>query len=320
MNLHQQFTIREVVTDSDFQEYHNITKQSLPEWSEPLQDILDSFKNVPEGVKRYRVFLEENGTPFGGVNVVQSFWQKDKGHYHADLNPKPNLTNDQYRFHFEHMIQASESQGAKALNMWICEIFPEIIQLAPEFGFEKDQENPESRMFLSDFNPESFMASVQKLSESELEVLTMDELLERDPENGLRRYWLADNLLSKDIPMPFEFVGTEFEIYERGFMRDKNSFSTILVVLDQEEIVATTMLFRNKILPDLFHTGLTAVHRDYRRRGIAKAIKTMNLTKAKELGGTTVNCDNEENNPMLQLNLELGFKPFRTWTSFTRKS
>ena len=66
--------------------------------------------------------------------------------------------------------------------------------------------------------------------------------------------------------------------------------------------------FTQKALRSL-ETGLTGVRREYRRRGIATALKVMALQFARENGYTEIVTDNEENNPMFQINLQLGFEP-----------
>ena len=48
---------------------------------------------------------------------------------------------------------------------------------------------------------------------------------------------------------------------------------------------------------------------DYRRQGIATALKVKALSKLKERGIKVVRTDNEKNNPMYLINVAMGFKP-----------
>jgi GNAT superfamily N-acetyltransferase len=59
---------------------------------------------------------------------------------------------------------------------------------------------------------------------------------------------------------------------------------------------------------EILETGLTGVRRDYHRRGIAKALKSYIIEVAQRLGAQVIQAYNEENNPMFQLNLQLGFQ------------
>ena len=56
-------------------------------------------------------------------------------------------------------------------------------------------------------------------------------------------------------------------------------------------------------------TGSLGVLRKYRRQGIATALKVKAFEKLREKGIKKVRTDNEENNPMYQINVALGFTP-----------
>ena len=66
-------------------------------------------------------------------------------------------------------------------------------------------------------------------------------------------------------------------------------------------------------------TGLTGVLRAYRRRGIATALKGRSIEFAQQLGAQTIETSNEENNPIADLNLMLGFRPKAAWISYRKE-
>jgi len=70
--------------------------------------------------------------------------------------------------------------------------------------------------------------------------------------------------------------------------------------------------------PDVFYTDVTGVRRGYRRQGIATALKLRGIAYVKARGGQTIETDNEEHNPMLNLNLALGFEPGPTFLEFRK--
>ena len=49
--------------------------------------------------------------------------------------------------------------------------------------------------------------------------------------------------------------------------------------------------------------------KNYRRKGLATALKIKAIERLRENGITEVRTDNEENNPMYKINVALGFKP-----------
>jgi GNAT superfamily N-acetyltransferase len=79
------------------------------------------------------------------------------------------------------------------------------------------------------------------------------------------------------------------------------------VALDGERYIGLTQFWRGEATDDLF-TGLTAVRREYRRRGVALALKVHALRFARELGAPLIYTDNDSRNaPMIALNDALGF-------------
>ena len=92
----------------------------------------------------------------------------------------------------------------------------------------------------------------------------------------------------------------------------------IVVAIDGEEYVGVSMLEKDLANPTKLQTDLTGVIRSHRRRGIATALKVHALSKAKATEAEFVETDNEENNPMFDLNLQLGFVAQPAWLDFRK--
>jgi predicted GNAT family acetyltransferase len=75
--------------------------------------------------------------------------------------------------------------------------------------------------------------------------------------------------------------------------------------------VALSTYARSLRSNDKISTGLTGVLPEYRRQGICSAVKIHALLDLKKKGFKKVFTGNEENNPMFQINLMLGFKKIR---------
>ena len=52
--------------------------------------------------------------------------------------------------------------------------------------------------------------------------------------------------------------------------------------------------------------------------GIATALKLHAIRFAKKEGIELIETENEENNPMYQLNVQLGFRPLPAWVEFEK--
>lgn len=77
--------------------------------------------------------------------------------------------------------------------------------------------------------------------------------------------------------------------------------------------VGMSELQRNLEDPERLNTGFACVARAYRRQGIATALKVKGLEFAKAHGAKRIRTGNEEHNPMLQINLRVGFQPLPAW-------
>jgi mycothiol synthase len=79
------------------------------------------------------------------------------------------------------------------------------------------------------------------------------------------------------------------------------------VAFTPDEVVGSAALM---VLPAGGFHGLTAVARDWRRRGLARALKQSQIAAAKAAGiGKLFTESEERNEPMRRLNEELGFRP-----------
>jgi len=63
---------------------------------------------------------------------------------------------------------------------------------------------------------------------------------------------------------------------------------------------------------------LPGVVRSHRRKGVATALKVRTFKIAAERGYKHIDTDNEENNPMYDLNVQLGFKLKPQWLVFKK--
>jgi mycothiol synthase len=70
---------------------------------------------------------------------------------------------------------------------------------------------------------------------------------------------------------------------------------------------------------EAFH-GLTATRRDWRRRGVASALKRAQIAAAKRAGFNRLLTESEERNePMRRLNEKLGFVPAPDWSTIVMR-
>ncbi|MEZ4770642.1 MAG: GNAT family N-acetyltransferase [Caldilineales bacterium] len=117
-------------------------------------------------------------------------------------------------------------------------------------------------------------------------------------------------LLAPDVPMPTTFHPPPFELYvQREFEDPAFMPQWWLLAMDRGDLIGTSSVFQVGDDMKTVGTGLTGVRRDHRRRGLATVLKCQVIRRLQEQGVQRIVTYNEENNPMFQLNLRLGFQP-----------
>ena len=110
-----------------------------------------------------------------------------------------------------------------------------------------------------------------------------------------------------DIPGSDDRVPEPFDSW---FARHGQAGPHTFVALAGDEVVGYAKLGPTIARPTVADNHLTAVKRAWRRRGIARALKTAQIAWAKEHGFEQLRTRNEERNePMWRLNEELGYEP-----------
>jgi GNAT superfamily N-acetyltransferase len=124
-----------------------------------------------------------------------------------------------------------------------------------------------------------------------------------------RRYYDFEWEITQDVPMHSPPTRPPFDHWIKFVDFPEFTPDAWWVAVDNGVPVGMSSLWPREKEPALASTGLTGVRRSHRRRGLATALKLKAMHWAVDNGFTTIQTDNEENNPMFGLNLSLGFVP-----------
>jgi GNAT superfamily N-acetyltransferase len=139
-------------------------------------------------------------------------------------------------------------------------------------------------------------------------VVSFRDFLDENPDEGLHQIWRLEMDVASDLPLPFPFVETPFEGYSKFILDPEVDLESKFLFVEDGELKGLSQLWPSKVNPKLASTGLTGVRRQYRRQGVATKTKQHAIAWAASKGIEKIFTDNEENNPMYQLNLQLGFR------------
>src|SRR5690606_23520676 len=143
--------------------------------------------------------------------------------------------------------------------------------------------------------------------------------LETDPDRNAKLYKL-EFALERDVPSPEPITEVPFEEWMKLWDRPNLLPDAWFIAVHDGEYVGSTNLWKTQARDDLLYTGLTGVLREYRRKGIATALKLQAVRYAQTHGISQVRTWNAQSNEgMLGINVRLGFVRQPAYIMFTRK-
>jgi GNAT superfamily N-acetyltransferase len=200
---------------------------------------------------------------------------------------------------------------------WTRDDKPDYQRFITKRGFEFAMRYAVSRLDLATLDLSEFDWTTPRMEELGVEILCMTELAQRDPDWKRTWYDLGWELM-QDVPSIDKPTRSTFENWSKRFTSPRYRMNLHWFAMDGDRAVGYTGLWLSDGDPEKIYTGLTGVVRSHRRKGVATALKVHGFRRAKELGKKCIETDNEENNPMFDLNMRLGFRPVPAWTEYRR--
>jgi GNAT superfamily N-acetyltransferase len=203
------------------------------------------------------------------------------------------------------------------LQCGIREDTQRAVRFAQDRGFEEEMRAWESRLNPHSVDLTEWERYPGRLREMGMEIKTMRQL-EADA-NRNRKIHALIHELEKDVPSVNPLTPLPFEEWAPGFFDSPNlDLDLQLFAVDGTHYVGYTSLWLDST-SDHLYTGLTGVHRDYRHKGVATALKVRAIEVARQRGCPCIRTWNEINNRgMLGINERLGFTKQPAWIEFVK--
>ena len=310
-------------SETDYQKMATIWNASWPDYPRTIDVIKHDDETRNPKFYWHRLVVEKNDQTIGFGIFCETWWSKRPGKYHISFATHPDYRRLGVGAAFyDHVMGTLSRNGLKMLTTDTRDDQPDAIQFLANRGFAQVMRYPESRLDIASFDPSPFNGLAEKMEQDGIEFFTMSQLMERDPD-WLERWYEMETEIVQDIPSPDGITKQPLDEFKKmlahpHFMTEGQHLA-IDTTMPGGQYVGISGLWHNPQTPEKFNTGLTGVLRSHRRHGIATALKLRAITFAKQRGIKQIDTDNEENNPMYQINVRLGFKPLPAWLDFEKR-
>ncbi len=219
---------------------------------------------------------------------------------------------------YQRLLQALKPFDPLTLRCQAREDFGQTLRFIHKRNFQESMREWESRLDLGTFNFSRYKGHIERVESSGIKLAPLSQI-PRSPENDRKLYDLS-MLLESDVPQPDPFTPVDYNSFvERCFGHPGYFSEAFYLALDGSQYVGMSGLWKSQANRDIY-TGLTGVHRDYRRRGIALALKLKCLAVAKAEGYSLIKTWNASHNrAMLSINEDMGFVKQPAWIRFAKE-
>jgi GNAT superfamily N-acetyltransferase len=305
-------------TDEDYEFVARLWNENFPNQPESARQIRYSDQAWDKKFLRERFLCELAGEPVASCIIMEPSWSHQAGKYYADFTLlKAHQGRGLEEQIFAFLMQQLGRFELKMLITSAREDETEKRSLLDSKGFALTMRYPVSYLAVNLFDPSPYIGLCEKLAREGVRAVTAASLIESEP--GFYRRWYDFQWeILQDVPHPGPLTRTSFEQFLKWRQGPTFLPDGVFFALDEGEMVGTSGLWRNDASEKYLITGLTGVRRSHRRRGIATMLKVETIKFAKDYGAEQIETDNEENNPMYQLNLRLGYVPAPAWMDFEK--
>ncbi|MEM7125556.1 MAG: GNAT family N-acetyltransferase [Chloroflexota bacterium] len=192
-------------------------------------------------------------------------------------------------------------------------------------GFTLAMREPRSILDVTSFDHSRFDGAEEKAHNRGLELMSLADYQALDTD-WQRKYWEGCSEIERDVPSTDPVTPSPFEEFIKSFGHPHFRADAHFIVVDKHssdditdwEIVGLSQISVDPNIQDKVHTWLTGVRRAYRRLGLATALKLRAIRFVQTHGARYIETGNEENNPMYNINMTLGFEPQPAWLEFQK--
>ena len=307
-------------TEPDYPAIVEIENRVYPEYPHTVEEARywDGMREPKCRFQRYVADQLGRIMAFGDYNQHPWTYHPQKFDLHVSVDPvyqKQGIGSALY----EHLLAQLQPFDPITVRARAREDYQQSMRFLSQRGFVEVMRNWESRLNVHSFDFAPYEGHVERVETQGIRLTPLSELTD-DPDYTHKLYELEKEL-GKDVPHVDVYTPVSYEVYVKRFLQSPDLFPQAwYIALDEDRYAGTSALWKSQGNPKELYTGLTGVRREYRRRGIALAIKLKTLAFAKSQGYHVIKTWNESNNrPMLSINEQLGYIKQPAWITLAKE-
>ena len=210
-------------------------------------------------------------------------------------------------------------RGAVLARGTVWEGYPHAVAFAAKKGFREKRRGWQSVLEAKGVDLAALAHRWARVREQGIVLTTLAEELRRDPECLGKLYDLARTSL-RHTPLPDVPTDPPYEMFRQWVMESPRRLPEAFFIAREGDRYVGISFLEKGAEEGVLGQGLTATNPDYMGRGIAWALKLNTVQYAQTHGDKQIKTWNDtENQPMLSINLRLGFMPLPAWITMERE-
>jgi GNAT superfamily N-acetyltransferase len=313
-------------TTADFERYVEIRNIAVPDLPSSVEFETRFLRDWPEDQFFARLLVEDKaGRTIATADYHHLPWSFGPQKFGLMIFVLPEMRRQGLGGRlFDFIMHELAPYDPTSLESQTREDWPDGVRFLEKRGFKLVNRQQQSKLDPARFEPERYKELLAKVEASGLVIKSLGQAMEADPE-VLRKLHGLEMETMNDVPWYDEMTERPFEEWIKGYQDNPDLLlEGYIVAYDGDQVAGLSQLWGSQATDTLLYTGYTAVRRPYRQRGLATAMKVRAIQYAKRQVASDgkpprIVTSNEETNPMLQINLRLGFEETPAWLIYVRE-
>ena len=303
-------------SDTDYQAICDVSNAVWPDRPSVPQGTKENDKRRDPKYYFQRLVVEKDEGIVASAIYGESDWTHVPGKFFVRMQVHPDHQRQGIGTTLYDRIMSDLAERSPTIfESHAREDRPQGMNFLEKRGYNRTLKEQMSELAVADFDPEPFAWTAGLTEKTGVEIRTVAELVAAGVE-WEREMWELEYELLQDVPTDDPVTKQPFERWVDWHTHPSFVPEAYFIAIRDGRFVGVTSLWQSMAEKDMLHTELTAVVRDLRRKGIATALKVRAIKFARERGARAIKTENEENNPMYDLNVRLGFRPIPAWWTY----